>query len=90
MIVTQLEAQLVAEAMTQCLEHDWLRGQTVRIPWKKVALISTFKNGKRYGKRTVLNCKNIFCACLYRLPFSVSRPYREEEIHLYCWLSKQL
>ena len=28
-------------------------------------------------------CQNIFCACLYRIPFCVFPPYREEEIHLY-------
>ena len=56
MNVTQFEAQLVAEVMTQCLEHDWLRGQTGTKSVEKVA-------GMRYGKRTVLEFQNIFCAC---------------------------
>ena len=43
--MSQFKAQLVAKVMAQCLGHDWLRGQTVQILWKKVALISKTKSG---------------------------------------------
>ena len=46
---------------------------------KIVDLSSTFRKRKAERRFIVLRRQKCFCACLYRLPFTVFRPYHEEE-----------
>ena len=40
------------------------------------------ESGKREEYLPFLEAKKWFCTFLYRLPFTVFRPYRKEETHL--------